>query len=107
MNRVALFGLLLALLACWSVMGCGSAEVRTMPEAGQPVAAEPGEPVLPEEPIPGEGGEAAPAEQPEEASTGHPALDEIKKDLDLRGRERYELSRHYYLVGKAYFDRNE
>lgn len=105
MNRVAFFGLSLAVLTCWCVMGCGSAEVRPMPAVEGP-----GQPVLPEEPGPGDApavpGEA-PAEQPEEPSTGHPALDEIKKDLDLRGKERYELSRHYYLVGKAYFNRNE
>lgn len=109
MRKAVLLSLSLAALTCLWAGGCGSAPV--VPEERAPVQPGP-EGFIPqdvEQPA-GEGemmGEEPAMEDVPEPSTGHAALDEIKKEMTLREKETYELSRHYFRVGRAFFDRNE
>jgi len=104
MDKAVLFGLSLTFALCLAA-GCGSAPVAVVPMELPPAAGD----GMTEEPQPlAEKEAAAPvAEEAAEPSTGHPALDEVKKEMSLREKETFELSRHYFRVGRAYFDRNE
>lgn len=110
MKKTALLGTLLAALICLCASGCKSAPGRRIELQPVPVADVPDEWFADDEPLiqqEADYSQELPDEETEELSTGDPDLDKIKKELSLREKETYELSRHYFRVGKAFFSRNE
>lgn len=112
MSRLASFstlGLSLAVLVSLWAGGCASSPTVAA-RAAEPPPSEfaggnpNGEMLTGQEP---EGVPEEPAEEAPVPGTGHPELDQIKKEMTIRERETYELSRHYFRVGVAFFNRNE